>query len=334
MTFPPPLKGLVDDLGQGLGVALRRLVEAVAVGALHHHEVGLVDGLGIPDDGLVHVAQVPGEDDLPGDPLLGEPQLGAGRAQQVPGVGEPQPDPGAQVHHLAVLTGGHQLHGVLGVGQGVEGLHRRAARPAALLVLPLGVGLLDVGRVPEHDGHELSGQPGGHDPAVEALLLQQGDAAGVVDVGVGDDHIVDGAGGKVQHAVVPLVPALLKAAVNEDAGSVDLQAVAAPGDGLGRAVKSELHGAPPCFFFCLYSNPGRLPCKGGKGRFSLFPLRKKSGPRKPPWTGRCSKAGQPSTLRWNRAPGSPAKTTQPPSGRTAEVSPQATELAVTAPLAS
>ena len=38
--------------------------------------------------------------------------------------------------------------------------------------------------------------------------------------------------------------------------------------------------------------------------------------------------------RWNRAPGSPAKTTMPPSGSTAEVSSHNTEEAVTAPEAS
>lgn len=38
--------------------------------------------------------------------------------------------------------------------------------------------------------------------------------------------------------------------------------------------------------------------------------------------------------RWNRIPGSPANTTQPPAGRTAEVSPQAQEAATLAPLAS
>ena len=37
-------------------------------------------------------------------------------------------------------------------------------------------------------------------------------------------------------------------------------------------------------------------------------------------------------MRINRASGAPEKTTQPPSGNTAEVSPQAQEAATTAPL--
>ena len=51
---------------------------------------------------------------------------------------------------------------------------------------------------------------------VKPLLHQQGDAAGVVDVGVGDHHGVDVPGGKVQLLVVLLVPALLQAAVHQN----------------------------------------------------------------------------------------------------------------------
>ena len=91
--------------------------------------------------------------------------------------------------------------------------------------------------VPQHDGHELPRQAGGNDLAVEALLDQQGNAAGVVDVGMGDNDIVDISGGEVQHPVVPLVSALLEAAVDEDLLAAHLQAVAASGDRLGRAEK-------------------------------------------------------------------------------------------------
>ena len=233
----PPGKGLVDDGGQSLGIALRHLVEPVAVGALHDHVVGLVDVLRVPDDGLVPVAQVAGKNNLFGDPVLREPQLHTGGAQQMARVHEAQADSFAQIYQLVVLTGGHQLQGRLGVCDGVEGLHRRPARPLALLVLPLGVGLLDVSGVPQHDGHELPRQAGGNDLAVEALLDQQGNAAGVVDVGMGDNDIVDISGGEVQHPVVPLVSALLEAAVDEDLLAAHLQAVAASGDRLGRAKK-------------------------------------------------------------------------------------------------
>ena len=56
-------------------------------------------------------------------------------------------------------------------------------------------------------------------------------------MGVGDHHIVDVAWGEIQLPVVPFVPALLKPAVNEHLVPVDLHAVTAAGDRLGRAEK-------------------------------------------------------------------------------------------------
>ena len=49
-------------------------------------------------------------------------------------------------------------------------------------------------------------------------------------MGVGDQNIVDVAGGKIQGVVIVLVPALLKAAVDQDLPAVDFQTVAAAGD--------------------------------------------------------------------------------------------------------
>ena len=214
----------------------------VPVGALHDHVVRPLEGDRVPNDGLVDVANVPGEDDLFLHPVLLQPQFHAGRTQQVAGVHEPQLHPGAQVHDLAILRRG-DVGGHLGrVLHCVQGLHRRPAGPLALLVLPLGVHLLDVGRVLEHHRHQLGGEAGGDNLPLEPLLDQQGDAAGVVNVGVGDDHIVNIVGGKVQHGIVPLVLALLQAAVNEDLPALHLQAVAAAGDGLGRPEKGEFHG--------------------------------------------------------------------------------------------
>ena len=91
-------------------------------------------------------------------------------------------------------------------------------------------------------------QPGGDDPALEALLDQHGDPAGVVDVGVGHQDEVDVVRGKGKSVVGHLVPPLLQSAVHQDAPAVDLQTVAAAGDALVGAVKAELHGGTS--FFC------------------------------------------------------------------------------------
>ena len=51
-----PGEGVVDELGQGLHIALRDLVVPVAVGGLHHHIVCLFQKLRIADDGLIDIA--------------------------------------------------------------------------------------------------------------------------------------------------------------------------------------------------------------------------------------------------------------------------------------
>ncbi len=55
-----------DQLGDGL---VHRLVQAVAVGRLHHEDVGAAHRLGIADDGAGGLAEVAGED----DPALASP---------------------------------------------------------------------------------------------------------------------------------------------------------------------------------------------------------------------------------------------------------------------
>ena len=159
----------------------------------------------------------------------------------MPRVPEADLHPLAQVHHLAVLGGDHLLHGGLRVGHGVQGLHLGPAGTPTLLVLPLGVALLDEGGVPQHNGQQLSRQAGGVNFSPKPLLHQQGDAPRVVDVGVGDDDIVNVAGGKVQGVAVVLVPALLQSAVDEDLFAAHFQTVTAAGDRVGRAEECQLH---------------------------------------------------------------------------------------------
>ena len=163
-------------------------------------------------------------------------------------VGEGGLYPLADVDGLAILAGPDIVHGLHSVLHRVDGLHQGAARPLVLPVLILRVGLLDVGAVGEHDLQQIGGEAGGPDRAGKALLHQHGHPAAVVDVGVGDEHIVNGVGGEGQLPVVDLVPALLEAAVDQNSFSVDLQAVAAAGDALVRAEKAELHGSGLLFF--------------------------------------------------------------------------------------
>ena len=92
----------------------------------------------------------------------------------------------------------------------------------------------------------------GEDAALKALLHQHGDPAGMVDMGVGDEHEVDAAGMEGQGFVVYLVPSLLQAAVDQDVFAVDLQTVTAAGHALVSAVKAQLHNGPPSFFVRVF----------------------------------------------------------------------------------
>ena len=134
---------------------------------------------------------------------------------------------------------GHGAHGVL---HRVDGLHNGTARALVAPVLILGVRLLDVGAVDQHDLHQPGSEPGGPDLAGEALAHQHGDAPAVVNMGMGDQDIVNGIGRKGQLVVIDLILPLLQAAVDQDALSVDLQTVAAAGNAFIRSKETQLHG--------------------------------------------------------------------------------------------
>ena len=104
-----------------------------------------------------------------------------------------------------------------------------------------------MGGVQQHDVHEVCCQAGRQDAALKALLHQHGDAAGVVDMSVGHQHIINAAGMEGQCAVIHLVSALLQTAVDKNFLSVDLQTVTAAGHALVSAVKAQLHNGPPLF---------------------------------------------------------------------------------------
>ena len=204
-----PAEGLVNDLRQVVGIAPDLGVVAVAVGGLHDDVVRPGDGAGVPNDGLVHVADVAGEDQALGDAALGGVHQDRGAAEQVPRVDEFHGDALAERHSLAVLAGGHVLPDPGGILDGVEGLHMGRAGTGSLAVFPLGVGLLDVGGVQQHDVHEVRCETGGEDLAMEALFEEHGYPAGVVDVGVGDEDIVDAPRCEGELLVADLVPPLL-----------------------------------------------------------------------------------------------------------------------------
>ena len=140
---------------------------------------------------------------------LRELQRDGGRAEQMPRVGKDCAHALAQLDALAVFADGEELKDIHRVLGGVERLDRLAARALTLAVAVLGVALLNMSGVEQHDAHEVGGHTGGQDASREAALDQQRDAARVVDVRVGDEQDVDVAGVEGEHGVVQLVAPLL-----------------------------------------------------------------------------------------------------------------------------
>ena len=218
-----PVKGALQDLHQLPDVIGAGRVAAVAVGGLHDDVVRLGQVGGVFQDGLVQVADVPRKDQLGGLVPFGDPELDAGRAQQVAHVGKAGLHPGGKLHFPAIIHPDEQADGGLGVLDGVIRLHRGQAGAGVLAVFPLRLRLLDVGGVPQHDVAQAAGGPGGVDPAPVALFGQQGQMAAVVDVGVGQQDPVDLPGGDGQGLVLVDILALLHAAVDQEMQPARLQ---------------------------------------------------------------------------------------------------------------
>ena len=199
----------VDDLGKLVGVAPDLGVVAVAVGRLHHDVVGLFEKLRVADNGLVDVADIAGKDDRLMHAVFFQLKRDGRGTEQMARVGEHRAHTLAEVDLFFILAGRHVLEDVQRVLLGVERIDMLAARALALAVFVLGVALLNVGGVKQHDLHQIRRQARRQDAAVEAVFHQQRDTARVVDVRVGDEQNIDIAGSESEITVVELVTALL-----------------------------------------------------------------------------------------------------------------------------
>jgi hypothetical protein len=179
--------GLAHDAGErGAGVVVRRVV-AVAVGGLHDHGVRARRGLRVADDGQAAAADVAGEDEAARLAVLGDVEGDARGAEDVAGLVEGGTDARGDVDGLLVRDADHQVEGAHGVAHGVERLGVLAAAAGE----EVGVLLLDVRRVGEHQGAEVPRRGRRPDGASVALGHQEREPPRVVDVGVGEDHGVD-----------------------------------------------------------------------------------------------------------------------------------------------
>ncbi len=172
-------------------------------------------------------------------------------------IGERGGDALADADLLVVLAGVDICHGTHGILHSIDGLHKGPARTLVAAVVILRIGHLDVGTVHQHDFQQPGSKAGGPDLPGEAVLNQHGHTAAVVNVGVGNQYIVNGIGRKGQLMIVDFIPPLLQAAVNQNPLPVDLQAVTAAGYTLVRSKKVQFHEKALLIFVYFHcSTPG------------------------------------------------------------------------------
>ena len=211
-----------------------RAVAAVPVGGFHNKVIRVARVGRVLDERLMGVADVAREnDDLRRAARLRNAQRDGRAAQQVPHIGKAHLDfagwPVEQRLPRLIGAGHKLLHDVLRVLNGVVRLDHLGTAAHGLAVFPLGLLLLNVGGILQHDGAEVAGRIGGIDGAAVAVFVQVRDAARVVDVRMGQQQCLIGAGRAGQVGVLIHVAALLHAAVDQKAVSRRLQLCAAAG---------------------------------------------------------------------------------------------------------
>ena len=216
-------------------------MEPVTVGGLDHQVFRFRNGLGVVDDGLVGVAHVAAENDFPGFLALGQPQFNGGRAQQMSRVVHPEDDALGHLENLLILAGPQQPDGGLRVVHVIDRLHRGLTCPFRLPALPLGLGLLNVGAVQQHNPAQVTGGLGGVDGSGEAVLAQLGQHTRMVNMGMGQEHRLNLPRVHRQGHILENIRSLLHTAVHQIEPASHLQQGAAAGDLMGGADELNFH---------------------------------------------------------------------------------------------
>jgi hypothetical protein len=98
---------------------------------------------------------------------------------------------------------------------GCTGARRGPGRRWHFLVAPFGFLLLQVRGIGQHHFAQIHGRPVGVDRPAVAALDQQRQPAGMIDVGMGDDHRIERL--RVEAELVMVVPLMLAAALDQAA---------------------------------------------------------------------------------------------------------------------
>ena len=148
----------------------------------------------------------------------------------------------ADVDQLVVPAGSEAVDGplhVLEVEKRLDG--QIVAGALRLALLPSGLLHLNVRAVAKHNVTEVRRGLGQIDPAAEALLAQQRQSAGVVDMCVRQQYEIQRRSFDGKVLIDKNILALFHAEVHKAAAAVDLQKRTAAGDLMRRAEKDDLH---------------------------------------------------------------------------------------------
>ncbi len=209
-----------DILEFGDGVIVGAVV-MVAVSGFQEDEVSGAERFIFPEDGHSFWAEISREDDRFGLAFVLDGQLDACGAQEVAGFGEEGGDSRGDGDGLVEGDGlglGEELFDGGGVVEGEEGFQAGAF---AFAVGSFEVLDLEAGGVGEDEFCEFQRGLGGEDFTWEAAFDEEGEAPGMVEVGVGDEDCVEpfrvaGSGESVEGFC--LFSALVEAGIDEDSG--------------------------------------------------------------------------------------------------------------------
>ena len=155
----------------------------------------------------------------------------------MPRIDKPDFRPLRDLEPLVHLAGAEPLQAVLGIRQVVDGRFRLQTGPGRFPGFPLGLLHLDMGTVHQHNGTEVRGFLRRVDAAPESILGQQRQKARMVNMGMGQQHIVQLCGAHGQALILKAVLALLHSAVYQAHDTAALHHGAGACHLMGRAQK-------------------------------------------------------------------------------------------------
>ena len=181
---------LIDDLDERRLLVVE-LVQAVAVRRLRDDEVGAVDDGRVAQDRLARLTEVAREDELRLLAVLLHVDFEDGRAEDVARIAEEDAQVVRQTQLLVVRDRRKLLERIERVVDAVERFDRRIAAALSLAVEHLGIRLLDMCRVGQHNLGEVAGRLRRVDRPLESLAHELRHKAAVIDMRMRQEHAVD-----------------------------------------------------------------------------------------------------------------------------------------------